>query len=62
VGLPLALMLARFAKKMLFEVPTSDPLGVGVTLALIALGALLAAYFPGRRATRIDPVQALRCD
>jgi predicted permease len=62
VGLPLALMLARFAKKMLFEVPTSDPLGVGATLALIALGVLLAAYFPGRRATRIDPVQALRCD
>jgi ABC-type antimicrobial peptide transport system permease subunit len=62
VGLPLALMLARFAKKMLYEVAPSDPLGVGVTLALIALGALLAAYFPGRRATRIDPVQALRCD
>ena len=62
VGLPLALMLARFAKKMLYEVAPSDPLGVGVTLALIALGALLASYFPGRRATRIDPVQALRCD
>lgn len=62
LGLPLALLLARFAKKMLFEVPTSDPLGVAVTLALIALGALLATYFPGRRATRIDPVQALRCD
>jgi ABC-type lipoprotein release transport system permease subunit len=47
---------------MLFEVSTSDPLGIGVTLALITLGALAASYFPGRRATRIDPVRALRCD
>jgi predicted permease len=62
LGLPLALLLARFAKKMLFEVRTSDPLAVGATLALIALGALLAAYFPGHRATRIDPVRALRWD
>ena len=62
LGLPLALTLASFAKKKLFEVSTSDPLGIAVTLALIALGALAASYFPGRRATRIDPVRALRCD
>ena len=60
LGLPLALILARFAKKMLYEVPTSDPPGIAVTLALIALGAVAASYFPGRRATHIDPVQALR--
>jgi predicted permease len=62
LGLPLALILASSVKKMLFEVSTSDPLGIGVTLALITLGALAASYFPGRRATRIDPVRALRCD
>ncbi len=60
IGLPLALILASFAKKMLFEISTADPLGVAATVLLLALGGLLAAYLPGRRATRIDPVQALR--
>ena len=62
IGLPLAMLLARFLRKMLFEVSTSDPLGISVTLALLALGGLLASFVPARRATRVNPVQALRYD
>jgi predicted permease len=62
IGLPLALLLARFLRKMLFEVSTSDPLGISATLALLALGGLLASFIPARRATRVNPVQALRYD
>jgi len=60
LGLPIALMLARFLGKLLFEVQTSDPSGIAATLLVIALGGLAASYIPGRRATGIDPVRALR--
>ncbi len=62
LGLPLALALARFARSLLFGVSASDPLGIGATLALLMLGGLAAACVPARRATRIDPMQALRHD
>ena len=62
LGLPLALELAVFIRKMLYGVTTSDPLGIWVTLVLIVLGGLLASFVPARRATRVNPVQALRYD
>ena len=62
LGLPLALELAIFIRKMLYGVTTSDPLGIFTTLALIVLGGLLASLIPARRATRVNPVQALRYD
>ena len=62
IGLPIALALARLLRKALFEVSPSDPLGIAATLALLLLGGLLASFIPARRATRINPVQALRHD
>jgi predicted permease len=62
IGLPLALLLAHFLRSMLFEVTTSDSLAISVTLALIVLGGLLASFIPASRATRVNPVQALRYD
>jgi ABC-type antimicrobial peptide transport system permease subunit len=62
LGLPLALVLARFVRSLLYEVSASDPAGIGATLALLMLGGLVAACVPARRATRIDPMQALRHD
>ena len=61
-GLPLALLLARFAGKFLYGVSTTEPADIALSLAAMAAGGLAAAYLPGRRAARINPVEALRCD
>jgi len=62
IGLPLALVAAHFLQKMLYEVSTYDRLAIGATLLVMVAGGLFASYLPGRRATKIDPVQALRYD
>ena len=60
VGLPLAYGLARFSESLLFGVRAGDPTIYALGLALIALIALAACYVPARRATRVDPLVALR--
>ena len=62
LGLVLALAAARLLGGLPFEVDTLDPLTfVGVPLVLAA-AALLAAWLPARRASRVNPVTALRID
>jgi ABC-type antimicrobial peptide transport system permease subunit len=61
-GIAAALLLARLMHAFLYGVSASDPLTytlVGVTLALVAA---LASLLPARRATRVDPVVALRAE
>ena len=60
LGLPLALTLSKPLEHFLYEVPAADPLGIGITLLLIVLGSLVASFVPAQRATRVDPVEALR--
>lgn len=60
VGLVLAFWSASFIKRMLFGVTHTDPLSFLGALLLLLLVALSAAYFPVRRATKIDPMVALR--
>lgn len=60
VGLGGALLLARSMESLLFGVHPSDPITLGAVIALLASTAVLAAYLPARRATRVDPVAALR--
>ena len=62
LGLALALAAARLLGGLLFEVSALDPLTfLGVPLVLGA-AALLAAWLPARRASRVDPLAALRTD
>jgi predicted permease len=61
-GLLAAFLLTRMMAKLLYGVRPVDPLTfVGVALIVSVVG-LLASYAPARRATRIDPVTALRCE
>ncbi len=60
VGLVLALWSASLIKRMLFGVTNTDPLSFLGALSLLILVALSATYFPARRATRVDPMVALR--
>jgi putative ABC transport system permease protein len=60
VGLAAALALARFLESQLFEVKAYDPLVFIASVCLLGIVAALSVYFPARRATKVDPMVALR--
>jgi ABC-type antimicrobial peptide transport system permease subunit len=62
LGILAALVCARFIAEQLFGVSPSDPVTFTAIAGLIAGTAALACYIPARRATRVDPMSALRED
>jgi putative ABC transport system permease protein len=60
VALPVALLLSQFVRSQLFGISSHDSLTLFITTVLVALVALLAAWLPTQKATKIDPMVALR--
>jgi len=62
IGIAGALALRRYLATLVFGVSTADPMVYGGVAMLMLAVALLACYVPARRASRVDPLVALRCD
>ncbi|UCE58624.1 MAG: ABC transporter permease [Phycisphaerales bacterium] len=62
IGLLGSLALARALSSQLYEVSPADPITIVAVSTLLLVVALLACYFPARRATKVDPMVALRCE
>ena len=60
IGLPAALFSSRLTEGLLFELKPTDPLTITLATLLLLSIAALAGYLPARRATRVDPLVALR--
>ena len=59
-GVAGALVLTRFMQSLVFGVSPSDPLVIAGAAGLLLAVAMVASYIPARRATRVDPMVALR--
>ena len=60
VGLPVVFAATRFASSLLFGLTATDPVSLGLAALLMFAVAMIAGYLPARRATKVDPLVALR--
>jgi len=62
VGIPAALALTKLVRQALFGIEPNDPASFVAAAALMLTIAAVAAWIPARRAARVDPMRALRCE
>lgn len=62
IGLPAALAGSRLVGSLLFDVSPSDPAALIASAAMLGLTGIAAAWWPARRASRLDPSSTLRCE
>jgi ABC-type antimicrobial peptide transport system permease subunit len=60
IGVPAALAASRLIRTMLYGLKATDPHNILAAIGVMAVVALLAGYIPARRATKVDPIVALR--
>lgn len=60
IGLAASLLLGRVLSAVLYGVTPADPISVGAASVVLIASATVACYLPARRASRLDPVRALR--
>lgn len=62
LGLPITLAATRVIKEQLFGLSAVDPMSFAVAIIVVSGMTVLAAWLPARRAAKVDPMTALRCD
>ncbi len=62
IGVVMSLFLTRVLQGFLFEIHPNSPLVFLAAAGSLTVASFIAVYIPGRRATTIDPVAALRCE
>ncbi len=60
IGVPASIALAKILQNRIWGIKTADPLTLGVVALVLTAVGLAACYFPARRATKVDPMVALR--
>jgi len=60
IGIPLSLASSRLLSSMLYGLKSTDPVSLFAVIAILAVVAVFAGYIPARRATKVDPMIALR--
>jgi putative ABC transport system permease protein len=62
IGVPISMAASQVVKSMLFGLSARDPVTYGGVALLLAIAGLMACWIPARRAAKVNPMMALRCE